>query len=215
MEVVMQRSARASVTRRAAPWVVGIAAAAALGIGCGGARPYRAMAKAASSEENAFSQAADDRTKIRLREALLTSGSSVHITPYVYMGHAFLVGTVANDADRDKAVAAAQAVGGVRSVDTYLPTTAAPSSGGAVSGKVDDVALEAEVKAALAEGGNKPTQIDVAVVDGHVVLLGVVASADAIQTATASAQGVSGVTGVTSFLLLPEEGYERLRPSLR
>ena len=50
--------------------------------------------------------------------------------------------------------------------------------------------------------------------DGHVVLLGVVRSQEAVSAATQAARSVSGVTGVTSFLLLPEAGYESLRPGL-
>lgn len=103
---------------------------------------------------------------------------------------------------------------GVRSVDSYLPDTS--SSGDGASGVADDVEIEAVVTSALALSGDEVVmRIDMKVVDGQVVLLGVVASEQAIQTAVSSAQGVSGVTGVTNFLLLPEPGYERLRPSLR
>lgn len=182
--------------------------------GCGGARPYRAMAKAAASEESAFAQASDDRLKIRVRETLLGSGAGLHVTPYVYMGHVFLVGHPASASQAEQAVEAVQAVGGVRSVQAYLPVAGTGDAVGAVSNGVDGVALEAQVKAALPGAGDRPLQIDVAAVGSHIVLLGVVESQDAIDHAVESAQGVSGVSGVTSFLLLPEPGYERLRPSL-
>ena len=69
--------------------------------------------------------------------------------------------------------------------------------------------ITGEVKAALGLGGDRVTQIDLEVLAGHVVLLGVVADQAAIDTAVNAAQGVNGVTGVTNFLLLPEEGYEK------
>lgn len=180
--------------------------------GCGGMRPYRAMAKAASSEESAFSQASDDRLKIRVRESLVTAGL-IHVTPYVYMGHVYLVGHVDSPQQADQAVAAVRAMSGVRSVDTYLPPTQA---GGGASGMASDVEIEAKVKSALAVSGDEVMmRIDMQVVYGTVVLLGVVANQQAIDTAVSRAQSVSGVTGVTNFLLLPEQGYERLRPGLR
>jgi hypothetical protein len=36
-------------------------------LGCGGARPYRAMAKAATSEESVFTQAQDKRCAMHIR----------------------------------------------------------------------------------------------------------------------------------------------------
>jgi osmotically-inducible protein OsmY len=173
--------------------------------GCGGARPYRAMAKAASSEENVHAQVTDDRLKIALREAVLANDpdAEIHVTPYVYMGHAYLVGFVDGAAERQKLTDAAQAVQGVRSVDSYLPD--APAGSTAAS----DVELEGKVKAALALDRERVTQIDLDVLAGHVVLLGVVSGQSEIDTAVTAARGVDGVTGVTSFLLLPEEGYEK------
>jgi osmotically-inducible protein OsmY len=176
-----------------------------IGSGCGGARPYRAMAKAASSEESAHAQIEDDRLKMSLREALLTSepGSAVSVTPYVYMGHAYLVGFVDDAAERQDLIATAQNVQGVRSLDTYLPDRPADSQ------TVTDLSIEGQVKAALGLGGDRVMQIDLKVLAGHVVLLGVVADQGAIDTAVNAAQGVNGVTGVTNFLLLPEAGYEK------
>ena len=175
------------------------------GTGCGGARPYRAMAKAASSEESVHAQVSDDRLKVALREALLASDAAavVHVTPYVYMGHVYLVGFVDGAAQRQKLTDAAQAVGGVRSVDTYLPDRPTESQ------TANDIEIEGKVKAALALDRERITQIDIDVLAGHVVLLGVVSGQSDIDSAVAAARGVDGVTGVTTFLLLPEEGYEK------
>lgn len=46
--------------------------------------------------------------------------------------------------------------------------------------------------------------VDVVSIDGHIVLLGVVPSAEARASVEATARGVGGVTGMTNFLLLPE-----------
>ncbi len=163
------------------------------------------MAKAASSEESVPAQVADDRLKLSLREALLANGpaAEIHVTPYVYMGHAYLVGFVAGAAQRQQLTDAAQGVAGVRSVDTYLPDQPADSQ------TARDIEMEGKVKAALALNRERITQIDVDALAGHVVLLGVVANQSDIDAAVAAARGVDGVTGVTSFLLLPEKGYEK------
>jgi hypothetical protein len=112
--------------------------------GCGGARPYRAMARAATSEENVFAQAQDKELRIQLREALLARGDSpLAITPYVYMERGFVVGFVADGAQRDGVLSAAQGVQGLRSLQGYLPDRPTTSS------TTDDVATKAIVKAAL------------------------------------------------------------------
>jgi len=185
------------------------------GSACGGARPYRAMAKAATSEENVMAQADDKRLKAHLREALLTSDPTANatITPYAYMGHAFLVGYVSSATQREGLVSLAKAVEGVQSLDTYLPDK--PADAGA-SRTASDLEIKGKVKAAItADPSVVTTRVEIESLDGHVVLLGVLSSQEAIETAMASARQVSGVTGVTNFLLLPEAEYERRRPSLR
>lgn len=169
------------------------------------------MAKAASSEENVHAQVDDDRLKASLRAALLTSdpGAAVHVTPSVYMGHAYLVGFVDSAAQRQTLMTAAQGVPGVRSLDMYLPDRPAESQ------TASDLAISAEVKGALALDRDRVTQIDVEVLAGQVVLLGVVSSQEAIDSAVAAGQGVNGVSGVTNFLLLPEPAYEKALRLLR
>jgi osmotically-inducible protein OsmY len=199
--------ARRRPRRSRAHAAVGICATALLlaAAGCAGMRPYRAMAKAASSEESVHAQVDDDRLKMALREALLTSdvGAAVHVTPYVYMGHAYLVGFVDGATQRRTMTDAAQGVAGLRSLNTYLPDQPAQSE------TASDLDLEGKVKAALALDRERITQIDVSVLAGDVVLLGVVNDQTSIDTAVAAAQGVGGVTGVTNFLLLPEQEYEK------
>jgi hyperosmotically inducible protein len=182
-------------------------------VGCGGAHPYRLMANAATSETNVFTQVEDHRLKTSLREALLRNDPSgaFSITPYAYMGHAYLVGFVDSAAQRQTILAVVQGIEGERSLDTYLPQK--PAAG---SSTTSDLEIKAAVKAAIAlDPSQVVTRIEIEVLDGHVVLLGVVDSQQTIDSAVAHAQSTSGVTGVTSFLLLPEPEYEKLRPSLR
>ncbi|MGH7382931.1 MAG: BON domain-containing protein [Candidatus Methylomirabilales bacterium] len=180
-------------------------------VGCGGARPYRAMARAATSEENVFAQAQDKELKVQLREALLARGESpLAITPYVYMGRGFVVGFVGDGAQRDGVLSAAQGVQGLRSLQSYLPDRPTTSS------TANDVATKANVKAALVPHPEiGVTHVDIEVLGGHVVLLGVVGSEEARESAVTAVAAVSGVKGVTNFLLLPEPGYESQRPHLR
>lgn len=192
--------------------VVSLTLLALAAMGCGGARPYRAMAKAASSEENVAAQAEDHRLKMRLRETILASDPQkvLDVTPYAYMGHAFLVGFVAQRSDADDLVARVRRLEDVRSVDAYLPAKPANRSA------ADDLTLKAKLKSELAlDPGEVVTQIETEVLAGHVVLLGVVRSQDAVASAGTLAASVGGVTGVTNFLLVPEGGYESMRPKLR
>jgi hyperosmotically inducible protein len=180
------------------------------GSACGGARPYRMMAKAATSEESVFSQAEDQRLKARIREAVATSDPerTVGVTPYAYMGHAYLVGFVADAEEGERLLAMVRGFDGVRSVDGYLPTRPAERS------EASDLEIKGKVKAAMALIGETVTQIEAESLAGHVVLLGVVGSDDDVEAAGERAREVGGVTGLTNFLLVAEEGYESLRPHL-
>jgi hyperosmotically inducible periplasmic protein len=189
--------------------ILGLVALAA----CGGVLPYRRMARAARSERNLVAQVDDRLLTERVRSALADSVlTGADVTPHVYMGHVFLVGFVDHSDQQGEATLAVQDVEGVRSVGAYLPVRKDDPK--TVSNVASDAAIEGKVKAALALAGQPVTRIDMQVLNGHVVLLGVVRSQEAVSAATAAARGVGGVTGVTSFLLLPEPGYEKLRPDL-
>jgi hyperosmotically inducible protein len=156
----------------------------------------------------------DSLLATKLREALAEADglAGASITPHVYMGHVFLVGFVTTSAQHDTATEAARDVEGVRSVNGYLPIRAGADV--ARADAPDDAAIEAKVKAELARSGQPVARVDMDVLDGHVVLLGVVSSQEAAAAVSAAARRVSGVKGVTSFLLLPEPDYERPPPGL-
>lgn len=195
--------------------IVAIAGVAAGACG-GGPRPYRLMAKTAASEESAPAQLQDHEIGLRVREALVAAGLGIGVSPHVYMGRVFLTGFVARAADAQQALDAARSVGGVRSVDGYLPLRPAGGTEDTAKRDASDLATKAELKAKLvATPGEVVLRIDIEVLAGHAVLLGVVSSEAAVADAGAAAQRVPGVTGVTNFLILPEAGYESLRPHLR
>jgi len=177
---------------------------------CGNARPYRLMAKTATSEENVFSQAGDQRLKARMREAIVTADPkrTLAVTPYAYMGHAYLVGFVDDAEEGERLRSMVQGFEGVRSVDGYLPTRPEGRS------EASDLEIKGKVKAAMALIGETVTQIEIESLAGHVVLLGVVGSAEDVDAAGERARQVGGVTGLTNFLLVPEGDYESLRPHL-
>jgi hyperosmotically inducible protein len=179
---------------------------------CGGARPYRAMARAAQSEESVFSQAEDHRLKMSMREAIVGDdpGAALAVTPYSYVGHAYLVGFVDSPDTAARLQERVRGLSGVRSVDAYLPTRPADRS------KVDDVEIEAKLKeAVVTDMGQVASRIEAKSLAGHVVLLGVVSSPETVADAGNRSRGVTGVTGVTNFLLVPEAEYESLRPHVR
>lgn len=99
-------------------------------------------------------------------------------------------------------------------MEVYLPVTQAQSTD--ESNLPSDLALKAEVASALKLApGIVSARITTAVLDGHVVLLGVVSDEAERRRAAAAVTGVDGVKGVTNWLFLPESDYKALRPKLR
>ena len=181
-------------------------------LACGQARPDGAMARAARSQENLAARLEDRAMKAESLANLMEDRAlgGANVTPHVYMGHAFLVGSVKTSAQRDAAIADAWKVQGVRSVEAYLPEAlrAKRSSSRAAS----DLALKTELEGKLSLDPVLATRVELEMVGGHAVLLGVVPSQEAVQSAGTIAQGTGGITGVTNFLLVAEDGDERHRP---
>ena len=191
--------------------------------GCsGGVRPYRAMVKAARSELSPVTLARDQRLKLHLREAILLDQSlaGLSISPHVYMERGFVVGLVDSAEQADGILRAARTVQGLRSLKGHLPVRKnvpeGPDGNNEETGESSsDLAIKAEIKAQLALAPSVvSSQIDYEVLDGNVVLLGVVASEEVRDKAQREVLKISGVTDVTNLLLLPESGYMTRRPRL-
>ncbi|MBM4265598.1 MAG: BON domain-containing protein [Deltaproteobacteria bacterium] len=190
---------------------VGLLAALALTAPAEAFLPYRMMLEAAKSPEKPMELVQDKRLRTQLREALLVADPDgvLSISPYVFLGHAFLVGWVDSPAERMKLVDAARGVGGLRSLDVYLPEKPANVSTSA------DEELKLKVEEAITlESSAQRMNVSIQVLAGHVVLLGAVRSGEEIQSADAAARAVPGVTGITSYLLVPAPGQEKMLEGL-
>ena len=207
--------------------VYGVAALALAGLalvlvsteGCSGAgMGYRAAYKAARSELSATTLARDERLKLRLREAIVLDQTyaGLAISPYVYMERGFVVGSVETIDQSDGILRAARTVQGLRSLYSHLPVREEVTENNeGASGSLSDLTISTEVKANLALVPDiLVSQIDINVLSGEVVLLGVVASDKVREAAEREARLVSGVSGVTNLLLLPESEYMKKRPRL-
>ena len=168
--------------------------------------PYRLIVQAVRSPENPRAFVEDKRLKSQLRRALILSNPSatLSVDPYVAGGHAYLVGWVKNDAERQRIEEAARGVKGLLSIAIYLPTEPV---GPEAPSKTNEIKLEAQLRLALREKLGGDTQnIDVQVVGRQAVLIGVLRSSSEIDQAVQVAQKADGVTGVTSFLSVPLSG---------
>lgn len=152
--------------------MVGVFGSGALGCG-GGVRPFRAMAKAAASEESVETEANDKRLSLQIREALVATDAAAvaHVSPHVYMDRVFLVGFVESEDQRSRLQAAANGVEGVREVNGYLPVRSTDDESWAKA-TMRDTELKTELTAALAADLRTPKlRVETEVVAGHIVLL--------------------------------------------
>lgn len=184
--------------------------------GCGGAK-YSAMVKAAQSELSPIAQTHDDLHKLHLHEALVADQgfSGLSLTVYVFMERAYVVGHVDSPEQAEAILRAARSVAGLRSVAGYLPVKRSSLPDSTVARTASDVTLKAQIKSALALApGVVVSRVNIEVLDGKVVLLGVVSSNDERVYAEQAAAGVTEVKGVTNWLLLPEPEYMSIRQRL-
>ncbi|MDF0644585.1 MAG: BON domain-containing protein [Nitrospira sp.] len=185
--------------------------------GCGGGK-YKAMLEAAQSELSPRTIAHDDAHKLHIHEALVAEQglSGLTLSIFVFMERGYLVGHVDSPEQAAAVLKTARHVQGLRSVEGYLPVTAPSAEGNTVSDKASDVSLKAQVVSAIAlEPGVVKSRVHVEVLDGRVVLLGVVSGEPERRHAEKAAAGVDGVKAVTNWLLLPEEQYMSIRKKMR
>lgn len=192
---------------------VGLMTVLLAGQGCGGAK-YKAMVETAQSELSPRAIAHDDVHKIHIHEAMVAEQglSALTLSIYVFMERAYLVGHVDDKEQGEAVLKTVRHVQGLRSAEGYLPVTVPSADGNVVSDKASDVSLKAQVVSALAlEPGVVKSRVHVEVLDGRVVLLGVVSGEPERHHAETAATGVEGVRAVTNWLLLPEESYMSIR----
>jgi osmotically-inducible protein OsmY len=171
-------------------------------VGCGTVKPY--PTEAPPAPEPLGERIGDDELAVALRNALYEQGEGevVHVSPYVYRGHVYLVGWVSGADERARVLALAKQKAGTRPVDSYLPDRPPGSTGQKLSGDTADDLVVEQVRDALAKvPAMVLPHVTVVSLGGHVVLLGVVASRADVAQAEAAATEVPSVTGVTNFLL--------------
>ena len=133
------------------------------------------------------------KIKTALMDESFSGGWSVAV--YSFYGHVFLVGEVPGNM-QEKAVTIANRYK-PRSVTTHW-FTPAPS-------ETSNFMLATKLrKDLIGTQGLSSSRIDTEVNSGRVVLLGVVKDEKEKQLAIQATRGVPGVTGVTSYLMLPQ-----------
>ena len=141
-------------------------------------------------------QESDTAIEAQIKAALIASpakGTS-GIDVFCRQGIVLLAGYVPpGSAAGQAAIKIARETAGVKRVETYF-VSARPSW-------TDDVEIKEKIRAALvADPSLISGRVDMGVYAGHVVLVGVVASAQKAEEFAAKARSVSGAVSVTSFI---------------
>jgi hyperosmotically inducible protein len=161
--------------------------------------PWGAVYESARDERSMGDQAADKKISLSIKADLADKDSKLALKVHVYcfLKHVYLVGAVDDQSFRAVAVKTARRTEGVRKVTSYFKPETDTTA--------EDLKLAAKVRAELIGNGDlSSTQIEQEVMNGEVVLLGMVRSqADAVLAAKV-AGSVPGVRKITSFLIPPK-----------
>ena len=104
----------------------------------------------------------------------------------------------------------AKSVKGLQSVEAVLPVKQPPPTD--VGKVISDSTLKSQIESALTRRAAMASgRVHVEVLNGRVVLLGVVSGSEERERAERAAAGTIGVTRVTNWLLLPETEYMAIR----
>jgi hyperosmotically inducible protein len=140
----------------------------------------------------------DEKIKLTIDKRIL--GEEINVFNYAtfcYNGDVYLIGEYDTAVQKEKVLKIAHSVTGVKSVTTYL----LPKRKIDTCGKMDHAAISIRVQALLIEDhAIHSTNIDVKVVQCHVILLGIVGTGSEADKAVAHARSVDGVIGVMSYL---------------
>ena len=153
----------------------------------------------ATDERSLGVQVEDTRISAKVKRGLLETGvkNAMALDVFCHRGVVVLAG-VAEPKVAEQSVAIAQKVEGVKRVETYL-LPERPSS-------ARDLAISTKIKARIVGDRElKSSQVEIAVVAGHVVLAGLVDSQAKIDRFVGHAQAVEGVVDVTPFIQLTSQ----------
>jgi len=169
-------------------------------IALAGCAPYalavRETYEVATDPRSVLTQATDTEAEAQIKAALLASpvSGTSGIDVYCRRGVVVLVGVVPPGSQAGQAaVAIARQTPGVTRVETYfVPSRPSWES---------DIAIKEQIRARLiADPALVSGRVDIAVIAGHVVLVGVVTSQASVQKFISDASSVPGVVSVTSYI---------------
>lgn len=158
--------------------------------------PWGAIYGSARDERSVGDQATDKKISLGIKGDLADKDSKMALKVHVYcfLSHVYLVGGINDTAFRAFAVKTAKGTEGVKKVtDYFVPESDTTSA---------DLELAAKVRTELIGNGDlSSTQIEQEVMNGEVVLLGMVRTKADAALAVKVAKSVKGVRKVTSFLI--------------
>ncbi|WP_272700522.1 BON domain-containing protein [Desulfovibrio sp. Fe33] len=158
--------------------------------------PWGAIYGSARDERSVGDQAADKQISLTIKTALADKDSALALKVHVYcfLGQVYLVGAINDKGFRSFAAKTAKGTSGVKKVTQHFVAETDTTSA--------DLELTAKVRSALiANGDLSSTQIEQEVMNGEVVLIGMVRTKADAALAVKVAKSVQGVRKVTSFLI--------------
>lgn len=140
----------------------------------------------------------DEKIKLTIDKRIMADEINVlNYATFCYNGDVYLIGEYDTPEQKEKVLKIAHSVTGVKSVTTYLLSKKKIDT----CGKMDHAAISMRVHGLLIEDHDiHSTNIDVKVIQCHVILLGIVGTGSEADKAVAHAKSIDGVVGVVSYL---------------
>ena len=155
--------------------------------------------KIAKDERSLGAQYQDERITTEIRQKFMNDDYVEYfdISTYCYKGNVYLVGEYDKVDQKVRAIMLAEQVEGVKSVTDHFLSKKNRDH----CGSTDNLGLKARVRGVLiGDNDIESTNIEVKIVQCHVILLGLVDESREIKEAIAHAKSVEGVRSVTSYL---------------
>ena len=166
---------------------------------CGCSMLIRSTYGVAEDERKIGTITSDKKIKLTIQEKLLGDDAIkiLDISTFCYYGHVYLVGEYGTEKERERALEIAHRAPGVKSVTAHLLQKKTDDTCGWTHNSEIDAKIKAEF---IGDQDISSTNIDVKVIQCHVVLIGIVGSKNEGAVAIAHAKSVTGIRGVTSYL---------------
>ena len=153
----------------------------------------------AVDERNVRTVASDTKIKATIFQKFIEDDliKTFDIDIACYYGYVYLIGEYEAEKQKKRAIEIAGDVEGVKDVTTYL----LKKKKGDPCGTTDNVAMKAKVKASFIKDRDIwSTNVEVAVVQCNVIVVGIVGSNKEIEKIITHAKSVGGIRSVKSFL---------------